>query len=114
MTVAALADAGADRAAILAAINSLGLPVQVEFQRVKRGGMAATYFSVKAEVEHKHRHLHHIEKIIAAGALSDRQRELTMRIFQHLAKAEAAVHGTTIEKVHFHEVGAADSIVDIV
>lgn len=114
MTVAALVDAGADREAVLAAIASLDLPVQVDFRREKRGGMAATYFAVTAQPEHKHRHLHHIEKIIAAGRLSDSQKDLANRIFRHLAEAEAKVHGSTIEKVHFHEVGAADSIVDIV
>lgn len=114
MAVAALIDAGADRPALLAAVASLGLPVQVEFQQVRRGGLAATYFAVKAEPETKHRHLHHIDKIIAAGAMGDRPRALAMRIFHRLAEAEAAVHGTTIDKVHFHEVGAADSIVDIV
>ncbi len=114
MTVAALVDAGADRAAVLAAIASLNLPVTVEFRTEKRNGIAGTYFSVVAEKENKHRHLHHIEKILAAGQLTDAQRDLALRIFRRLAEAEAKVHGTTIEKVHFHEVGAADSIVDIV
>ncbi|MBX7105311.1 MAG: nickel pincer cofactor biosynthesis protein LarC [Gemmataceae bacterium] len=114
MTVAALADAGADRPAILAAVASLGLPVAVEFQSVKKGGLAATYFAVRAEPEQKHRHLHHIEKIIAGSSLKEPEQTLALRIFRRLAEAEAAVHGTTVDKVHFHEVGAADSIVDIV
>lgn len=114
MTVAALVDAGAGRDAVLAAIASLELPVNVEFRREKRGGMVANYFSVEAQPEHKHRHLHHIEKIIAAGRLNDAQRDLANRIFRRLGEAEAKVHGSTIDKVHFHEVGAADSIVDIV
>jgi len=114
MTVAALVDAGADQEAVLLAILSLDLSVKVEFRREKRGGMAATYFAVEAQPEQKHRHFHHIEKIIAAGRLNDAQRDLANRIFRRLGEAEAKVHGTTIEKVHFHEVGAADSIVDIV
>jgi hypothetical protein len=113
MAVAALVDAGADRAAVLAAIDSLGLPVQVQFLAERRGGMAATYFKVEAEPETKHRHLHHVEKILAAGKLSPVQLDLAQRIFRRLGEAEAKVHGIALEKVHFHEVGAADSIVDI-
>jgi uncharacterized protein (TIGR00299 family) protein len=113
MTVAALVDAGADRDAVLAAVGSLGLPVAVQFLQVRRGGMAATHFKVDAVREHKHRHLHHVEKILAESRLSPTQRELALRVFRRLAEAEAKVHGTSVEKVHFHEVGAADSIVDI-
>lgn len=114
MAVAALADAGADREGIIAAVHGLGLPVHVSFESVRKGGLAATRFRVEAEPEHKHRHLHHIEKILAAGSLTHPQRELAMRMFRRLAEAEAAVHGVGIEKVHFHEVGAADSIADFV
>lgn len=114
MTVAALVDAGADRDAVLAAVGSLGLPVEVQFQPAKRAGIAGTYFAVRAEPEHKHRHLHHIEAIVNGATLTDEQRGLALRIFGRLADAEAAVHGIPVAKVHFHEVGAADSIVDIV
>jgi uncharacterized protein (TIGR00299 family) protein len=114
MTVAALVDAGANSDAVSAAIASLNLSVTIEFRREKRGGLAGTYFAVKAEPEQKHRHLHHIEKILVEGRLTDVQRKLALNIFKELAEAEANVHGTTVEKVHFHEVGAADSIVDIV
>jgi hypothetical protein len=70
--------------------------------------------TVEHEPEHAHRHLHHITEMIDRGELSERQKELAKRIFTRLGEAEAKVHGTTIRKVHFHEVGAVDSIADIV
>jgi pyridinium-3,5-bisthiocarboxylic acid mononucleotide nickel chelatase len=69
---------------------------------------------VQTEPEQKHRHLHHITAMIDQSRLSPRQNDLATRIFTKLAEAEAKVHGTQIQKVHFHEVGAADSIADIV
>ncbi|HEV7225748.1 MAG TPA: nickel pincer cofactor biosynthesis protein LarC, partial [Pirellulales bacterium] len=64
--------------------------------------------------EHAHRHLHHITDMIDGGQLTPRQKDLAKRIFTRLGEAEAKVHGTTVRKVHFHEVGAVDSIADIV
>jgi pyridinium-3,5-bisthiocarboxylic acid mononucleotide nickel chelatase len=81
---------------------------------VKKRGFRATQIRVEHEPEHKHRHLHHITAMIDGSVLTARQKELAKRIFQRLAEAEAKVHGSTIEKVHFHEVGAVDSIADIV
>lgn len=115
MTLGALVDAGADLAAIQALIDSLGLPgCRLAAREVKKQGFRAMQITVEHEPEHKHRHLHHIEAMIDGGALLARQKELAKRIFQKLAEAEAKVHGTTVEKVHFHEVGAVDSIADIV
>jgi uncharacterized protein (TIGR00299 family) protein len=115
MTLGALVDAGADLAAIQRGIDSLGLlGCRIVSSEVKKRGFRATQIAIEHEPEHKHRHLHHITAMIDGSALADRQRELAKRIFQRLAKAEAKVHGSTVEKVHFHEVGAVDSIADIV
>lgn len=115
MTLGALIDAGVELAAVQAGIDSLGLPsCRLVVQETKKCGFRAAQLTVEHEPEHKHRHLHHIEAMIAGSVLTERQRELALRIFGKLAEAEAKVHGTTIEKVHFHEVGAVDSIADIV
>jgi uncharacterized protein (TIGR00299 family) protein len=115
MTLGALVDAGADLTAIQAGIDSLGLPsCRLVASEVKKRGFRATQITIEHEPEHKHRHLHHITAMIEGGTLPARAKELATRIFQRLAAAEAKVHGSTIEKVHFHEVGAVDSIADIV
>jgi uncharacterized protein (TIGR00299 family) protein len=115
MTLAALVDAGVSLDALNAAVGSLGLPgCRLRAEEVKKNGFRATQVSVDYEPEHTHRHLHHILAMIEAGNLNQRQKDLAGRIFTRLAEAEAKVHGTTVEKVHFHEVGAADSIADIV
>src|SRR5262245_24475235 len=115
MTLGALVDAGADLSVIQAGIDSLGLPgCRLVRTEVKKKGFRATQITVEHEPEHKHRHLHHITAMIDGSTLTTRQKELAKRIFQKLAEAEAKVHGSTIEKVHFHEVGAVDSIADIV
>jgi pyridinium-3,5-bisthiocarboxylic acid mononucleotide nickel chelatase len=116
MTLGALVDAGVDLAAIQAGVDSLGLPgVRFSAAEVKRKGFRATKVTVEHEPEKAHRHLHHItEKIDASSVLSAAQKDLARRIFTRLGEAEAKVHGTTLRKVHFHEVGAVDSIADIV
>src|SRR3954464_11550625 len=115
MTLGALVDAGPDLAAIQSSIDSLGLPsCRLVRNEVKKQGFRATQITVEHEPEHKHRHLHHITAMIDGSSLGAPQKDLAKRIFQKLAEAEAKVHGTTIEEVHFHEVGAVDSIADIV
>jgi pyridinium-3,5-bisthiocarboxylic acid mononucleotide nickel chelatase len=113
MTVGALADAGADRDAIATAIHSLNVGAAVSFESVKRQGIGATKFRVTVEETKKHRHLSHIVKMIEAAEISVRARRDAIAIFQRLGEAEAKTHQEPIEKVHFHEVGAADSIADI-
>ena len=115
MTLGALVDAGADLGAISDGVASLGLPgVHIVASEVKKKGFRATQITIEHTPEDKHRHLHHITDMIDASQLTPPQRELAKRIFTLLGEAEAKVHGTTIRKVHFHEVGAIDSIADIV
>ncbi len=114
MTLAALVDAGVDGRAIQEAVASLGLPGSLAFETVKRGGFRATYARVDAPHEHAHRHWKHIEEIIDRSILSAKQKDLAKRIFLKLGEAEARVHGSELAKIHFHEVGAVDSIIDIV
>ena len=114
MLVAALADAGADREAITRALQSLATEGQFAWDQVKRRGMAAAKFRVTVTETPKHRHLSGILKMIAAADLPDSVKIATGRVFQALGEAEASAHGVGIEKVHFHEVGAVDSICDIV
>jgi hypothetical protein len=114
MLVGALADAGANQAAIVEALRSLETGATVSFERVKRCGIAATKFHVSIEGAQHPRHLAHILKMIEKAALPDRAKQNAAAVFQRLGEAEAAVHQEPIERVHFHEVGAADSIADIV
>ena len=85
----------------------------VEVAREKRGGMAGTKVRVRSD-EHEHRHLSDILEILKGSALSDQVRGFAEKAFSLLAEAEARVHGTTVEEIHFHEVGAVDSIIDVV
>ncbi|HEV3339552.1 MAG TPA: nickel pincer cofactor biosynthesis protein LarC [Pirellulales bacterium] len=115
MTLGALVDAGVDLAAIAAGIESLNLSgVKLSAQEVKRKGFRGLHITVDHPPEHAHRHLHHITDLIDGSNLSGRQKDIAKRIFTKLGEAEAKVHGTEIRKVHFHEVGAVDSIADIV
>ncbi len=115
MVLGALIDLGIDRDELLARLNGLDIPeFSLEFEAVDRSGIAAVHVEVKAPDEKKHRHLHHIEAIIEASDLSQIVKERSKAIFRRLAEAEARVHGIDIQKVHFHEVGAVDAIVDVV
>jgi len=116
MTLAALIDAGVDAEKIREGISSLNLTgVELITVTVLKGAFRATYVRVEHPEQHAHRHLGDIVQLINdAEKISQPQKTLALRIFQAVAEAEAHVHGSSIEKVHFHEVGAIDSIVDIV
>jgi len=114
MLVGALADAGAAPAAIVEALASLETGAVLSFERVQRCGIAATKFHVAIQETHAHRHLAHILKMIEKASLPERAKQNASAVFQRLGEAEAAVHQVPVEHVHFHEVGAADSVADIV
>lgn len=116
MTVGALVDAGAPADALLEALRSLDTGARFEIEKTSRGGVAASKFHVHLDntAPAKHRHLSHILAMIDRAPLSPRAKAAASAVFQNLGDAEAEVHGVPIEKVHFHEVGAVDSIADIV
>jgi uncharacterized protein (TIGR00299 family) protein len=114
MLVGALADAGADTGAIIAALESMETGAQFAFERLKRRDVGAMKFRVTVAETAKHRHLPGILKMIDRVEMPERAKKNAAAVFERLGEAEAGVHQTPIEKVHFHEVGAADSIADIV
>ena len=115
MTVGALIDAGADGAALIDALDSLNLGATYSFEKTKRRGIGATKFHVHGGEQKAHRHLPHIIKIIEnATRLSDQTKQRSLAVFNALGAAESKIHHQPLEKVHFHEVGAVDSISDIV
>lgn len=117
MIVGALIDAGADFAEIEKSLATLKVDgYKLSCEKVNKKGTMATKFDVHLDEQHHHphRHLRHVVEIIESGDLPDSVKKASLETFQRVAVAEAEVHGTTIEKVHFHEVGAVDSIIDIV
>ncbi|MBI5887548.1 MAG: nickel pincer cofactor biosynthesis protein LarC [Deltaproteobacteria bacterium] len=115
MFLAALIDLGADSRAILREIEKLGLgPVKVKIAKETRHSITATSFRAAHMHEHRHRTFKDIKNIISASALSKEVKDLSVAIFKNIAAAEGRIHGISAQKVHFHEVGAMDSIIDIV
>lgn len=129
MFVAAMADLGVDRAGLLGMLEKLQLEhVSFKLEKTCKNGFAGTDFEVEIH-EHHHHHDHHghehdhhhhehrnladVLEVIRRGGLSERAYALAEKIFTIVAEAEAAVHGREIHEVHFHEVGAVDSIADI-
>ncbi|MGC2287498.1 MAG: nickel pincer cofactor biosynthesis protein LarC [Candidatus Acidiferrum sp.] len=115
MTLGALVDAGCAVEDLRAGLNGLQVPGwELTAEKVWKNGMAATYVKVKTEDQSKHRSLGAILEILEKSRLEGRVRERASAIFRKLGEAEAAVHDVPVEKIHFHEVGAVDAIVDIV
>ena len=114
MTLGALVSAGWPAAEIEAMPARLKLEgVSVTVGEARRGPFAATRVEVRVEGRQPHRHLHHVHAILDAADLPAAARARARDAFRRLAEAEARVHGSTVEKVHFHEVGAADALVDV-
>jgi len=114
MTLAALVSAGWPEAELRALPGRLGLEgVTIEVTPVRRGPFAALHVDVRTTERQPHRHLHHVVAILDRADLPEGVRERAKQVFTRLAEAEAEVHGSTVQKVHFHEVGAVDAIVDI-
>jgi len=114
MTIAALLDLGLPLEWLQGFVAGLNLgDSRVDAERVQRKGIAATRLILDLPPEHAHRHLHHVVKIIEGTGVAPEVRDRAVHAFTLLAEAEAAVHGTTVQKVHFHEVGALDAIVDV-
>ena len=120
MVLGSLIDAGVPLEEVRRALGSLAIePEMVWTDRVVRTGISATKFCVRGEDggdhhHHPHRHLKGVYTLIDGSALSASGKSRAKALFERLGEAEAAIHGTTMEKVHLHEVGALDSIIDIV
>ena len=116
MIVGALLGAGLELEALRQVLGTLELDgYSISADKVHRAGLAGTKFDVLVEqAEQPPRGLREVESIIDSGTLPGDSAEHAKAVFRRLAQAEAKVHGQHIEKVHFHEVGAVDAIVDIV
>lgn len=120
MIVAACLDAGASAEQLQNELAKLSFSekVRIEIEKVTKKGFQATRFSPLAESSHHshspHRGLKDITSLIEGSSLSAAIKQQARRIFERLAHAEAKVHGVTLDQIHFHEVGAVDSILDIV
>ena len=115
MILGALVDAGLRIEALQRELDKLGLErIRLRAGKVQRHGIAATKVDVAAGEGQHHRRLNDVLNIIDAADIPSRARRRAGAIFRRLAEAEAEVHGISVERVHFHEVGAADAIADIV
>jgi hypothetical protein len=115
MITAAMLDAGLDIEFLRARLATLGIKkFEIRAAETKRAGLHAMSFVPHIPDEHHHRNLEDITKIIKNSGISDKAKQTAIAIFDRLAQAEAAVHGKEPMDIHFHEVGALDSIVDIV
>lgn len=142
MTIGALVDVGADPQVLENELKKLKIeePYELSFKKVDKNGITSTKFDVlfgesahdhmkdphdhhHDHDDHHHSHDHHdhhhrsykdIREMIEGSTLSSAVKELSLKIFEKIGKAEGLIHGVPLEKVHFHEVGALDSIIDIV
>ena len=119
MTLGALTEIIGDENYLLEELKKLNIDgYKIEISKKIKNGITGTYVDVILEHEHNHKHEHRnlndVNRIIENSALNDEVKNLAKRIFLRVAKAESKVHDKPLEEIHFHEVGAIDSIVDIV
>ena len=115
MFLAALLDAGVEFDRLRAELQKIDLgPFEFTQSRVMRKGLAANHVDIVVPDKQPHRHLSHIEKLIGNAALDEAVKQRALQVFRRLGEAEARLHNQPIEKIHFHEVGAVDAILDIV
>ncbi len=115
MILGGLISLGIDEKLLRSEISKLDVgSFELDIERVNRSGINAVHVETVYPEESKHRHLPEIVRIINSSSLNERVKALSVAIFQRLANAEAKVHGIEPEKVHFHEVGAMDAIIDVV
>ncbi len=117
MNLGALVDLGVDAKFLEKELEKLNIEgFHLDVEPGMRKGISGTKVTVVIENQEneKHRHLRHIEELINSSSLSERIKSKSLAIFEQVAVAEAKVHNISKEKVHFHEVGALDSIADIV
>lgn len=116
MTLSSLLDLGVPKEVFLNELSKLRMDdeFQIEITDKYENGIKGTKVNIKTNECNSHRNLTDIYEIIENSDLNNNIKEKSKKIFMIVAKAEAKVHGTTIDKIHFHEVGAIDSIVDIV
>jgi len=115
MFLAALIDLGVDPKMILKELRKLPADrIDVEIKKELRHSIAGTAFRVKLTESHHHRTFRDIRKIIGESSLSKRVKSLSTKIFKIIAEAEGKIHAIPPDDVHFHEIGAMDSIIDIV
>jgi len=118
MILGALVDAGLAPDVLRSELAKLGLThFALDLQPVQSRGIAGTRVLVRVDQDHHRQHprrLADIERIITGGALEAEIQRRSLAVFRRLAEAEAGVHGTSLDEVHFHEVGAVDTIIDVV
>lgn len=116
MNLGAMIDLGIDKDFLVSELNKLNLKGwELVVQKDQRHGIYGTKVTVRqTRHEHAHRHLADIKKIVNDSSLDSKVKDLSIKIFMKIAEAEAHVHAISVDRVHFHEVGAIDSIIDIV
>ena len=115
MIVAAMLDAGLDVKFLKSQLATLGLSeLDIKAERTRRCGISALSFEPVVPGQRQHQNLEQITRIISQSRISEQAKKTAIRIFNRLARAEAAVHAQNIQDIHFHELGAVDAIVDVV